>query len=90
MLFEKIEWSAKNDHEWGIKNDHQWFMFIPSKTIKTKTAVAGGGKGKEKGKEGSAGGAEFAFFPPLSTEGRVLLRPPKPQRLLGGGQPGPS
>ena len=31
----------------------------------------------------------LSFFPsPRPTEGRVLLRPPKPQRYVGGGQPG--
>ena len=33
LLFEKIEWSVKNDHEWNSKNDHRWVIFIPSKTI---------------------------------------------------------
>ena len=32
--FEKIEWSANNDHEWNAKNDHRWVIFIASKTIK--------------------------------------------------------
>ena len=40
LLLEKIEWSAKNDHGWSVQNDHRWVIFIPSKTIKTKTAVA--------------------------------------------------
>ena len=31
---------------------------------------------------------KYFSLPPL--QGRVLLRPPKPQRKLGGGQPGPS
>ena len=34
LLFEKIEWSPKNDHEWRFKNDHRWVICIPSKTIK--------------------------------------------------------
>ena len=28
--FEKIEWSANNDHEWNAKNDHRWVIFLPS------------------------------------------------------------
>lgn len=26
LLFEKNEWSAKNEHEWSVKNDHRWVI----------------------------------------------------------------
>ena len=40
LLFEKIVWSAKYDHEWSGKNDHRWVIFIPSKTHATGSAWA--------------------------------------------------
>ena len=44
MLFEKIEWNAKNDHEWSAKNDHRWGIFIASKTISSTDSVRSGGQ----------------------------------------------
>ena len=39
LLFEKIEWSAKNDHEWSGNNYHRWVIFIRSKTISAAVEI---------------------------------------------------
>ena len=39
LLFEKIEWSAKNDHEWSAKNDHRWGIFYPFKNDQRRRSM---------------------------------------------------